>query len=69
LVTELQQKVFTELDKYTSTEIMREAADSIAKICGCSRTYVLRLIKKKSDTGAKVQIKVTPPEPEPEEEV
>ena len=68
MVTELQQTIYDELNKYTSTEIMREAADSIATICDCSKAYVLRMIKKKSDSGAKVQFKVTPPEPEPEEE-
>ena len=69
MVTETQQKIFTELDKYTSVEIMREAADAIAKICGCSPTYVRQMIKRKQDSGAKVQIKVAPPEPsEPEEE-
>lgn len=68
MVTELQQKIYDELNKYTSTEIMQEAADSIAKICGCSKAYVLRMIKKKKDSGAKIQIKVAPPEPEPEED-
>lgn len=68
MVTELQQTIYDELNKYTSTEIMREAADSIATICGCSKAYVLRMIKKKEDSGAKIQIKVAPPAPEPEEE-
>lgn len=68
MVTELQETINKELNKYTSTDIMREAADSIAKICNCSKAYVLRMIKKKSDSGAKVQIKVAPPEPEPEED-
>ena len=68
MVTELQQTIYDELNKYTSTEIMREAADSIATICGCSKAYVLRMIKKKEDSGAKIQIKVAPPAPEPEED-
>lgn len=68
MVTELQETIYKELNKYTSTDIMREAADSIATICNCSKAYVLRMIKKKEDSGAKVQFKVTPPEPEPEDD-
>ena len=75
MVTPLQQAIFEELDKYTDTEVMREKAQEIAdnvakrsEIESCSRTYVLRMIKRKEDSSAKIQIKVAPPEPESEEE-
>ena len=75
MVTPLQEAIFEELDKYTDTEVMREKAqeiaDNVAKrddFESCSRTYVLRMIKRKEDSSAKTQIKVEPPEPESEEE-
>lgn len=71
MVTETQQAIFEELDKYADIETMREKAqeiaDNVAKrdnIESCSRTYVLRMIKRREDSSAKVQIKVVPPEPE-----
>ena len=75
MVTPLQEAIFEELDKYTSTETMRdkaqEIADNVAKnehIASCSKTYVMRMIKRREDSSSKVQIKVAPPEPKEEEE-
>ncbi len=74
MTTPLQQAIFEELDKYTSIEIMREnaqtIADNVAKrddIESCSKTYVMRIIKRKEDSSAKVQFKVEPAKSEPEE--
>ena len=74
MVTPLQEAIFKELDKYTDTEVMREKAQEIADtvaerddIASCSRTYVLKMIRRREDSSAKVQIKVEPFE-EPEEE-
>lgn len=75
MVTPLQEAIFEELDKYTDTEVMREKAQEIAdnvakrsEIESCSRTYVLRMIKRKEDSSATVQIKVAPPAPESEDD-
>jgi len=75
--TPLQQAIFEELDKYTSIENMRENAQTIAdkvaerdSIKSCSKTYVLRMIKRREDSSAKVQFRVEPvksEEPESEE--
>lgn len=75
MVTPLQQAIFDELNKYTSIEIMRENAQLIADTVAskpdfhtCSKTYVLRLIKRREDQSEQPSFKIEPPEPESEEE-
>lgn len=75
MTTPLQQAIFEELEKYTSIENMRENAQAIADkvaskpdIQTCSKTYVLRMIKRREDRSETPSFKVEPPEPESEED-
>lgn len=68
MVTELQQKIIDEINKFSSLEIAKENADKIAEESECSPAYVKKMIKRQSDGSSSVQIKVAPPKPEPEEE-
>ena len=75
MTTPLQDAIFEELEKYTTIENMRENAQAIAdkvaqkpEIETCSKTYVLRMIKRREDQSEKVSFKVEPPEPEEEDE-
>lgn len=69
MVTELQQKIIDEINKYSSLENAKEKAEKIATQLGCSPAYVKKLIKKESDSSTKIQIKVAPPKSESESEV